>query len=257
MKIQPSYRKVVFLDTMTLHYIRLCLEYAQCRELRMPVDEQAVSELKGHFCNVREEPLRESLSRGLQTIVRLASRDVQIEYAAISELEMLRGVGEGTFRLKVAQEGIPHRMWSRFSQKAVRDRITIEELRKIKGRIDALASMIEDSGIFVVQSGSKRTSEVFELAKAVAGLIFMSEIDSVIYASALASEADFLVTADSYFRQTVNEIRDSKERSFQDIRERLFELIGDMLLEENCEFELPRAFTVMPSGKLKGVTSFP
>ena len=254
---QQSFQKVVFLDTMTLHYIRLCLEYAKCRELRFPVDAQAVSILKEHICSVSEIPLRDSLQQGLETIVRLATEDVQIEYAAISELEMLHGIGEGTYRIKVAQEGIPHRMWSRFSQKEVRDRITTDELGKIKGRIDALGSMIENSGVFVMRSASRRTAEVLELAKGIAGLIFMAEIDSVIYASALAAGADFLVTADAYFRETVNNIYNSTDQRYHDIRRKLKKLISEVILETECEFQLPRAFTVTNGGKLKGVSRFP
>ena len=254
---QQSFRTVVFIDTMTLHYMRLCLEHARCRELGFPVNDQAVSILKESICSVGEKTLRDSLQRGLETIVLFATKDVQIEYAAISELELLHGISEGTYRLKVAQEGVPYRIWSGFSQKEVRDRITTDELVIITGRIDALLSMIEDSGVLVTRSGSGRTSEVLELAKGIAGLIFMAEIDSVIYASALAAGADFLVTADEFFRETVNNICVSNDQRYHDIRLKLRELIGAVLLETKCDFQLPRAFTVTKGGKLRGVSCFP
>ena len=242
---------------MTLHYIRLCLEYAKKNDLQFPTDEQTVSKLKDQFCSIREKPLKESLQKGLETIVRLSMDDVQIEYAPVSELEMLTAIAEGEVRLKVAQEGIPHRMWSRFSQKEIRDRITTGDLATIKERIDTLGSMLEDSGVTVTRSDSRRTSEVIELAKGIAGLIYMAEIDSIIYASTVVAGADYLVTADNYLIETVNNIRDSNHQQYEEIRRKLSGFVSEVILETTSEFELPQAFTVTHKGKLKGVSSFP
>ena len=257
MKEEKTFRKVVFLDTMTLHYTRLCLEYAKKNDLQFPTDEQAISKLKDHFCSVREKPLKESLQKGLETIVRLSTDDVQIEYAPVSELEILTGIAEGEARIKVAQDGIPHRMWSKFSQREIRDRITAGDLATIKVRIDALGLMLEESGVTVTRSDSKRTNEVIELAKGIVGLIYMGEIDSIIYASAVAAGADYLVTADGYLRETVNNIYDSKNQQYEEIRRKLSELVSEVILETSGEFDLPRAFTVTHKGNLKGVSSFP
>ena len=221
MKEEQTFRKVVFLDTMTLHYTRLCLEYAEKNDLQFPTDEQAISKLKDHFRSVREKPLKESLQKGLETIILLSTDDVQIEYAPVSELEMLTGIAEGKARINVAKEGIPHRMWSRFSEKEIRDRITAEDLATIKACIDALGSMLEESGVTVTRSDSKRTNEVIDLAKGIAGLIYMGEIDSIIYASAVAAGADYLATADGYLIETVNHIRDSKNQQYEEIRRKL------------------------------------
>ena len=257
MNKEQTFRKVVFLDTMTLHCIRLCLEYAKKDSLQFPTDEQAVSGLKNHFSSVREKPLRESLQKGLETISRLSTDDVQIEYAPVSELEMLTGIAEGEARIKVAQEGIPYRMWSRFSQKEIRDRMTVEDLAAIKARIDTLGSMLEESGVTVTRSDSKQTNEVIELSKGIVGLIYVGEIESIIYASAVAAGADYLVTADNYLMETVNNIRNSKDLRYEEIRRQLSELVSEVILETSGEFELPQAFTVTYKGKLKGVSSFP
>ena len=77
MKEGQIFRKVVFLDTMTLHCIRLCLEHAKKDGLQFPTDKQAVSRLKNHFGNVQEKPLKESLQKGLETIIRLSTDDIQ------------------------------------------------------------------------------------------------------------------------------------------------------------------------------------
>ena len=169
------------------------------------------------------------------------------------------GLRRGKARINVAKEGIPHRMWSRFSQKEIRDRITAKDLATIKERIDALDSMLEESGVTITRTDSKRTNEIIELAKGIVGLIYMGEIDSIIYASVVAAEADYLVTTDGYLRETVNNIRDSEDQRYKKIRQKLRKLISEVILETSGEFEfdLPRAFTVTYKGKLKGVQSFP
>ena len=257
MKEEQIFRRVVFLDTMTLHYIRLCLEHAKVHDLQFPRDEQAISKLKDHFCGVREKPLKESLQTGLETIIRLSRDDVQIEYAPVSELEMLSGIAEGKARINVAKEGVPHRMWSRFSENEIRDRITTEDLAAIKVCIDALGSMLNESGVTVTRSDSKRTYEVIDLAKGIVGLIYMGEIDSIIYASAVAAGANYLVTADSYLRKTVNQIHKSNDQRYKEIRRQLKEFISEVILGKSSEIGLPQAFTVTHKGKLKGVSSFP
>ena len=257
MKEEQIFQKVAFLDTMTLHHIRLCLESAKTDNLQFSTDEKTVSILKNHFDRVPEKPLKESLLKGLETIILLSKSDVQIEYASVSELEMITGIAEGKARIKVAQEGIPHRMWSKFPEREIRDRIAAEDLAAIKDRIAALDSMIEESGITVTQSDNKRTNEVIELAKGISGLIYMGEIDSIIYASAVAAGADYLVTADRYLRETVNRVRESNDQRYKEIRRQLNKLISDVLLEKRGGFGLPQAFTVTYKGRLKGVSSFP
>ena len=263
MKKEQIFLKVVFLDTMTLHYIRLCLESAKKDDILFSTDEQTISKLKNNFSNVREESLKESLLIGLKTIVLLSRNDVQIEYAPVSELEMLTGIAEGKARINVAKEGVPHRMWSRFSETEIRDRITAKDLADIKTRIDTLSSMLKESGVTVTRSDSNRTNEVIELAKGIVGLIYMDEMDSIIYASAVAAGADYLVTADGYLKETINNIRNSQDQRYEEIRQKLNELISEVILktsdelETSDEFELPQAFTVTHKGKLKGVSSFP
>lgn len=257
MKEGQSFRKVVFLDTMTLHHIRLCLEYAKENGLQFPKDEQAVSKLRDHLGSISEKPLKGSLQEGLETIVRLSTDDVQIEYAPVSELEMLTGIAEGEARINIAKEGIPHRMWSKFSENEIRDRITAQDLAAIKERIGALDSMLEESGVTVTRSDSRRTNEVIELAKGIVGLIYMDEIDGIIYASAVTADADYLVTGDRYFRETINLICESNDQRYREIRRQLKELIGEVMLRKSSEIELPHAFTVTHNGRLKGVSSFP
>ena len=262
MKKKQPYRKVAFLDTNTLHCMRLCLEYAKKNNLQFPTDKQKTSILKNHFGSVPEDSLKESLQKGLEIIIKLSTNgvqnDVQIEYTPVSELEMLTGIAGGKARIKMAKEGIPNRMWSRSLEKDIRDRITTNDLAIIKTRIDELGPMLEESGVTVTRSDINRTNEVIELANGIASLIYMEEIDSIIYASAVAAGADYLVTVDGYLRETVNKIHNSRDQRYKEIRQKLETRISEVILKKTRgKFELPRAFTVTHSGKLKGVSSFP
>ena len=251
---QQIFRKVVFLDTMTLHFIRLCLEYAKNNDLQYSKDEQAISELSSRFDKVPGKRLKESLKQGLETVTLLSNNDVQIEYAPVSELEMLTGIAKGDALIKAAKEGgVPSRMWSRFPENEIRERITPAELEAIKDRIYGLDSMLEESGVVVAPSDSKRTNEVNDLAKCIVSLIYMGEIDSIIYASALTAGADYLVTADGYLRETVNLVRNSDDDRYKGISETLKKFICDVTLEKSSVIELPKAFTVTHEGKLKGI----
>ena len=254
MNKKDNFRKVVFLDTMTLHNIRLCLEYANKIELQYPTDNKAISDLKKSFDNVQEKGLKQSLQTGLETIVQLSKYDIQIEYASVSEIEMITGLTEGKARLALADEGVPNRIWSRLSEKETRDRITTEDLESIKTRVYKLRSMLEKSGLTVTQSGTRRDDEVIRLAYGIVGLIYIREIDSIIFASAIAAGADCLFTTDEYLRSTVNAIYDGRER-YREVRQKLKELINMIIPGESKHFKLPQALTFTYAGNTKGISS--
>ena len=83
----------------------------------------------------------------------------------------------------------------------------------------------------------------------------MEEIDSIIYASAVAAGADYLITADGYLKETANNIRNSPDQRYEEIRRQFNDLIGEVILETSGEFALPHAFTVTHTGKLSGLSS--
>ena len=252
MKKEQAIRKVVFLDTMTLHYIRLCLDCAIENNLQFPTDNTAIIELEKYFGNYQYDKLREAMQTGLKTIIQLSNYDVQIEYASVSEIEMITGLTEGRVRLTLADEGVPYRIWSGFSEKETSERITTEELEAIKTRIDELGSMLERSGLTVMRSDTRREGDVLKLAKGIVGLIYMREIDSIIFASTITAGAECLFTADAYLRSTVNAIHDGRER-YREIKQKLKEIINILIPGGSDDIKLPQAFTITHTGKTKGI----
>ena len=153
---QLSLRSVAFLDTNTLHYIGIYLEFAKEHNL-FPLAKD-VAENEKHAAAERvnelaEANLKKSLKQGLEIVHFLATRDLQVQYAPASELELLTGRTRGKAVVSAAKEGVPDRMWSRFPEREVRDRVTLADSSAIKATIDGLTSTLEESGIAVKARG--------------------------------------------------------------------------------------------------------
>ena len=245
-------QRLAFLDTNTLHYVGIYLEYAKKNNLfPMGAKESAIEKevAATNVNNLAEVDLRKSLKRGLETVDFLATQDVHVQYAPISELELLTARTKGQAIMSAAKEGVPDRMWSRFREEEIRERVSLTDLADIEDRVDGLTSMLEESGVAVKTSRHDQTSEVAELAKGINGLVYMEPIDSIIYASALLAQADYLFTADGYLKQTVNYIYGlGSEPRYEEIRKKLQELISQMILGKTNDVEFPSAYTVTAEG---------
>ena len=251
---EQNFKKVVFLDTNVMHYARLCVDHARGQGIQLDLNNGTVSKLKGRISALSEEGLKQSLLRGLESILLLSRDDIQVEYAPLSELELMAGIAKGEALRAVAREGTPYRMWSRFPDQEIRDRITTGELADIRKTVDSLAKALDEMGVPITQSSTRRNSESMDVAKDLAGQIYLTEIDSLIYATALTAGADYLLTADAYLRETVNLIRDSEEERYEKIRNTLKQSVGNLQLTDSADIELPRAFAVRHDGRLQGIS---
>lgn len=255
MNDQIMIQKLAFLDTNTLHYIGIYLEYAKENDLFLMGAKEAVKEKEaaaGHVNNLAEADLKKSLKRGLETVYFLSTNDVQVQYTPISELELLTGRTKGKAIVSAAKEGVPDRMWSRYREDEIRERVTPADLRKIKDKIDGLTAMLEESGVAVKTSRGNQVNEVLELAKGVNGLVYMEAMDSIIYANALVVRADYLFTADGYLKKTINCIHSPNgESRYEEIRQKLQQLVSQIILGNADSVELPSAHTITADGALK------
>ena len=244
-----SLQKVAFLDTNTLHYIGIYLEYAKENDLYpWGLKETA----KKNMNDLSDVDLKKSLKRGIETIDFLSIQDVQVQYAPVSELELLTGRAKGKAILSAAKEGVSDRMWSRFREEEIRERVGPTDLAGIKDRVDGLTSMLEESGIAVKTSRSDQASDVLELAKDINGLVYMEAMDSIIYANALVIQAAYLLTSDGYLKDTVNHIHNPCGKPhYEKIKQQLQELVGRIILGNADDVELPSAHTVTDKGTLK------
>ena len=248
------FQKLAFLDTNTLHYIGIYLEYAKENALFPRGTKDTAKEKDAaaeNLNNLAEVDLRKSLKRGLETVYFLSTQDLQVEYAPVSELELLTGRTKGKAIVSAAEEGVPDRMWSRFRENEIRERVTFTDLVNIKDKIDGLTSMLEESGVAVTTSRKDQTSEMLTLAKGINGLVYMEPIDSIIYASALVAQADYLFTADGYLKETVNYIYSPSGERYEEIRRKLLQFLSQIILGNIGDVELPSAYTITADGRLE------
>ena len=233
--------EVAFLDTNALHFIHLYLEHARDQRLYpFSSNENPVAEANERLGLVEERNLRLSLERGLEAIESLSTAEIRVEYSSVSELELIAGRARGRAVERAAKEGIPDRMWTRFFEKEVSVRLETADLTEIRGRVECLCTSLEKAGILATVSDEGRARDVLDLAKDIIGLVYLGFADSVVYASALVTGADYLITGDGYLRKTVNRIRNG-EHPYDEIRRRLQVCVARITLDDPANVALPEA----------------
>ena len=235
---------VVFLDTNALHQIHLYLTRAEVEGLYpFAADECTIAKAREHLGNVQDNNLRKGLTQGLDIVVGLAGPevDVRIEYSPVSELELIVGRARGRAVENAAKEGVPDRMWTRLHDELeISARLTTADLLDVKTRVEGLGPAMKKAGILATMSDPDRTRDALDLAKEIAGLVYLGLADSVIYASTLVAGADYLITMDNYFRKTVNRIKNGQE-PHDEIRQKLRMLVGQIALTNSDNIALPEA----------------
>ena len=245
MMVEDSSRELAFLDTNTLHFMDCYLHYSSAEGLSPTSDEDLI-ELERRLARVVDQALRRSIRNGMKTINWLLSEDVKIEYSPISELELISGRARGAAVLNAAREGIPDRMWTRIGDADVRRRVAAEELGAIGSRLGRLSDQLDALGISTLRADAHadaRADDVWELARGLAELVYLSPNDGIIYAGALQVQADYLITSDEYFRRTANEIRDSDRPHFREVRRQVRDMTGSVSFEREVRVMLPSALT--------------
>ena len=234
----------MFLDTNVLHYAGLYLARAKDRGL-FPFggDNDAAEE---YLSSMTEADLAKSLGKGLRVVMSLRRDNPHVEYSTASELELLAGRATGKAIEKAAAEGIPDRMWSRLGEKGIAERLHASDLTQIAGGVDGLGGMFQDAGIDATVSNTDRARDVLAIAKEVMGLVYLSVIDSVIYAEAIAAQADQIISADDYLRKTINRIK--KDTSPEGTQARLQGRVAVLLSRDPESVTLPDAESLPGKG---------
>ena len=234
MSDRPIQREVVFLDTNALHYLSLFIGFA--RDNGFTVTDIGNENLARRIDQEDEPSYKISLWNGHKIVAFVIRTDAQIEFSHVSMVELLSGRIKGAAILNLAKEGVPERMWSTISEIEIRDR-SESDLPRIKARVGELPSVLGEWDIvFGASSANYETIDVLELAMEVVGLIYMSAVDSIVYANAIAARADYLVTGDNYLRRTVNLIHNpSGSERYQQIKQALQRLSSSELPQaRNC-----------------------
>ena len=249
MKDSPGTQQVAFLDTNTLHYIRMYLDIARRNRLYPFTQHQtSVSESTRHLRELAEKALRTSLGRGLRTVRYLLKNRFAVRYAAFSELELIVGRIKGIAVESLAKEGVPDRFWGTLGEAVISKRVSATKLSAVQLRVGNLSIVLQDIGISA--NSVAKGSEILDLARAVLGLAYMSVGDSVVYSSAISAQADYLISWDGYFRTLINDIHSPGSRDhYKSVRLQLCKVASDVTLLDLRHVILPRAFNISSEGK--------
>lgn len=255
MSQQPELQKVAFVDTNVLHFLDLYLLCARreglypcCQDGSMDEAGDAVSRLSEN-----DRPCGDALRRGLAVVSWLFSEQVDVQYSAVSELELINTRAEGMARTRAAGSGVPRRMWSRFREEEIRKRVKSSELQQLRGQVEDLMDTLRDVGVNVAQQRSRAAGEALELARSLGGLVYLDVVDSIVYAGALVAQADHLLTSDSFLMKTANRIRTPGCEEWKGVRDAAKEALVNEILPSKAPEEviLPVAHTITPAGKFK------
>lgn len=224
MTSQPPPRKVAFLDTNAAHYMDLFMKFARRNGFTShDIDKDELSDR----LDIEQDAYREGLQKGHKIVSFALREDAQIGFSQVTKIELLCGRVKGSVIESAAKERVPDRMWSRIDEEYIRDRSRDEDLRQIRSGVGDLDRTLDEWGIIVFAGEEQRALDVLELAMAIVGFVYMSVADSIVYASAIAARADFLVTGDRYLYHTVNLIHNPSGRCrYQNIR-RSLQSLGD------------------------------
>lgn len=226
MSKQSSRREVVFLDTNTLHYLSLFVRYT-CNNGFTEKDIDNGEVLRRICQEEKAGEYRKHLKKGHNIISFVRHKDAQIEYSHVSIVELLGGRIRGAVTVRLAKEGAPERMLSRIKEEEIRELSELSHPGIMKG-VNDLTSILDKWGIIFAARESRGSIDVLKLAMDIVGLVYMSAVDSIVYAEAIAARADYFVTEDDYLYQTVNLIHNPSERDrYWIIKEKLQRFVDD------------------------------
>lgn len=203
-KVSPV--SVVLLDTNVLHYLDLYTKSAKEHNWYPFGKERIV------FGSDTDKKLRDAYNWGEAVMRYIQTGSIQVQYSPVSELELLEGRLKGRALLRAADQGIPDRMWSKYSESEIRERLVLDDFRDVHNGIRDLLEILEGLDIDAMVSHEERMNEVWSIARGLAKIVFLTPADCLIYATALVVEAKYLVTADHYLWRTAKQIAGSQLR---------------------------------------------
>lgn len=264
-------QRIAFLDTNVLHYLSLyfervpddrrypTLDIAERNETgggRQRIEESLFERAADYIASNKEggdAELWEHVGKGLQAVKFLRGvRDrapYQVEYAPVSELELIEGKVFGAAVQKYAREGAPYRMWSRRPRdEEVAVRVGPGQREDIYREVESLGKTLEEMGVRVADSRSETARDVMDLSREVMKFVHLSVCDAIVYASAMVAGADCVVTTDRHLWRVVTTIKGAESGGGDAIYREAVVEIQRMLAGEGAEQ------VVLPAGRLiKGI----
>lgn len=201
---------VVFVDTQAMHYALLYLKYAKTEGLWPFAGEQA-----GAAAALRDADdlahYRTGLQDGLSTTAHLkrAERDGnQLMWCPMSRLEWAHNRLRAHGMVRAANETVEGRWFAPLREGEILSLLTEEDYAQAGEAVRDVPERLREVDIHVTSTRSLRDAAIWDLAEGVLQVVYMTDQDALIYASALSELARAIVTYDGYFATVVRGLRD-------------------------------------------------
>ncbi len=247
-------QRLLFLDTNAMHYARLYLEFAQERGIAplgdgaAKPDEEIKRTYTGRTC--------ESYMNGCRLVDYLRSQCLsdacaRVEYSPVTQLELVCGLLRGQAIVNAAQEGIPHRMWSRIDEGEILHRLKPSTYRDVERRIGAIDDLFVKADVTISETRPESMRDAWLLARRLLSLVYMDLGDLIVYASALLAEADEFITYDAYLKKVANKLQKPDgiddpvdKECFRGARNTIVGFMAQRIGIEESQISLPAAIKV-------------
>jgi hypothetical protein len=201
--IQP----LLFLDTNALHFTRLYLAYAKKNNVAPfnGTPEDAEKQLKTEFGN-RGDALKGFLKgkKVAETLAKETSDGKRIEYSPVARVEMHCGYLKGRAICAAAHQAMPSRWWSKIDDTEIFHRLDRAAYSEICSDAQQIEVLFGDAGILISETDPSNLREMWALTEAVLNVVFLDYGDCSIYAAAISSMADEILTYDGYLNFVAN-----------------------------------------------------
>ncbi len=242
--------KGVLIDTNIMHSIGLY--YEALKEHTWPEEHRSISTKKPKdfrrvVSRLRQDYSDEELSgaviQGMGAISLIRDEGLRPISCAIVDIEMLRVLARGQAIVSAARRGLQPRMWTRTNDYWVDSHLEQGDWEQLGKRYTIIIEGMEWHGITRIEELSGGSRGMLAVASALARIVYMETVDTLIYATAISEKAGQLITRDGILRGIANAFRNPSGEE----QNRMREEFEREYKEENVKY--PLAFCIGTNGQ--------
>jgi len=191
---------VVFLDTNAVHYATLALSFASVHGVDLATVDIAAFKATVKAQRLGAEEYYEKGAWIIRYLIRRSGENAEYYYSPVTGLELLCGGLRGEAVKRAANIGVPNRWFTRLSEDEICTHLEPDGYAHVQTQRTNVETLFQAVGITLNER--QLNFEVWQLARTIMENIFIDVQDCVIYASALAAQANELITTDGFVYKT-------------------------------------------------------
>lgn len=240
-----QYQPLIFLDSNNIHFARLYIDFAGQHRLPPFGNGDAEHQLKQTFMGRTLKSYKTGGNIVTYLIRKCNNEGAQVEYSPITSLEISCGLLKGNALIEAAGQGVTHRMWGRFEEREILERLRPDVYKQISQHTSDLEEQFGKAGIFLRQTDPDHSQDTWALAKVLLGLVYLDVADALVFSSCLLAEADEFLTSDGYLREVAGRIvgadklREPEKSYYRRVQIGLRDAVAQLIRTTAAEVTLP------------------